>query len=169
MGMNKKSITILAILLTAGIAAAFITAQLDISPAQQDINLGATGLYTLTLTTNADAIGGTLNWATDSPLLIANINGVPASQVGIMPISAHSVCSGSPQSCTQTFTLEASPQSGITSGLHSVTVTVLNRALVAKAMVSGGINPVPEVPTGILATAGLIGLVGLVRYRKKNN
>lgn len=33
--------------------------------------------------------------------------------------------------------------------------------------IDAGLNPVPEMSTGILISAGLIGLVGLVRYRKK--
>lgn len=35
--------------------------------------------------------------------------------------------------------------------------------------IDANLNPVPEVPTGILATVGLVGLIGLVRYGKKNN
>lgn len=168
--MYKKTLTILAILLTVGIgAAAFITAQLDISPAQQDIDIAAVGTYTLTLTTNADAKGGTLTWQADDPALIANINGAPVTQTGSMIIPTSSTCSGTPLSCTQTFDLKASPQSGITTGLHSITVTAFNQVGVAKAMVSGGVNPVPEIPAGILTATGLIGLIGLVRYRKKNN
>lgn len=56
----------------------------------------------------------------------------------------------------KTFTINAEAITG--SGLRKKTIIVTAPG-----------QPVPELPTGILAAAGLIGLVGLVRYRGKNN
>lgn len=146
---------------------AMAVAQLTVSPdTVQNIDVGSIGHYTLTLTTSTDAKGGSLHWHSDSALIWAGIGAAPTGQTGDKSITMSSTCSGGV--CTQTFDLQVQPQSGITLDVvHDITVDYLDQHGVAKAMVTASGNPVPEVSTVLLMTAGLIGLVGLVRYKRK--
>jgi hypothetical protein len=172
--MTKKMITativMLAILFLPGVGSA--TDQIAVDPSTVlSIDVGTTGHYKLTLTTNVDPIGGNLDWASDNSLVWANIGAAPTGQFGAKGITTSSACSGSGLAmvCTQDFDLQVMPQSGITLNvLHDVTVTYKTANGVAKAMATASGNPVPELSAGILTGVGLIGLLGLVR-RKRNN
>lgn len=152
------------------LAGSGVKAQLGLNPLSKDIDIGTVGHFTLTLTTNVNANGGQLTWQTDDPLILAGIDAVPSGQSGSLTISKNSACAGSPQICTATFDIQVKPQNGITANTdHSITLSAFNNQNTDKvtATVTGGINPVPELAVGILMTAGLIGLIGLVRYKKK--
>lgn len=166
--MAKKIAAIIIGIISMSIIA-MATSQLTVDPdTVKNIDVGTVGHYTLTLTTSTDAKGGSLHWHSDNSLIWADIDAAPTGQFGDKSITASSSCSGSPQVCTQTFDLQVQPQSGITINVvHDITVDYLNDQGVAKAMVTASGNPVPEVATGILVSAGLIGLVGFVRYKRK--
>lgn len=164
--MVKKIAAIIIGIISLSVIAMAVS-QLTVSPdTVQDIDVGAIGHYTLTLTTSTDPIGGSLHWHADDAKIWAGIDAAPTGQTGDEPITTSSTCSAGV--CTQTFDLQVQPQSGITLNVvHDITVDYLNDHGVAKAMVTASGNPVPEVSTGLLVTTGLIGLVGLVRYKRK--
>lgn len=168
--MQKKSLAMLSILLTAIVGAAAVGYVLTVNPLSQEIPVMITKDYTVNFTTNGACSGtvatpcGTLTWDTSDPLLFASIDGAAAGQTGHIDIVSWSAG-------TQSHTLYATPQSGIVLGDRDITVafSLTNAPAHVKASVTAGAGITPEVPTGILATVGLVGLVGLVRYRKKNN
>lgn len=148
-----------------------VNAQLGINPLEKDIDIETVGHYTLTLTTNVDVdSSGQLTWKTDDQNITAGIDAAPSGQSGSITISKSSTCVGSPQVCTATFDIQVKPLNGITPNTaHSIILSAFNNTNTGEmtAVVTAGINPVPELATGILMAAGLIGLVGLVRYKKK--
>lgn len=166
--IKRVTMVILTMLIATGIASA--ADQIAVDPSTVlDIDVGAIGHFTLTLKTSADAKGGNLDWASDNSLIWAGIDGAPTGQFGVKAISTSSTCSGTPQICTQTFDLQVEPQSGITlNEQHDITVTYKNAKGVAKAMATASGNPIPELSTIALTSAGLIGLIGLVRFRRKD-
>lgn len=141
----------------AVVASAF--ASLDISPHTKNIKVGTTGHYTIHL--NTDNIGpNALQWSTSSPDIIAGINGGPQSQIGTFNF----VSTGNPQ----TFTLDVTPQTGVSVGqTYKLHVQYLDQSGDIEAVVTGDVVPTPELATGILISAGLIGLVGIVRFNRK--
>lgn len=163
------AIVVLITLLMVGIASAD---QIILDPeAVLEINVTEIGHYTLTLKTNVDPIGGYMSWVSDSPLIWAGIDAAPTGQSGTKTITTSSTCSGSGNAriCTQIFDLQVEPQSGITLyEQHDVTVTYSTVHGVARAMATASDIPIPELGTSILTATGLIGLIGLVRSRRKD-
>ena len=149
-----------------GIAAAW--ANLGISPDTQSIYVGTYGYYTLTL--DSSDSGSALNWATDSPTIVASIKdsssaSYPADvQVGTLPIS-YTGGSG-----PHTYDLRVMPISGaVVPSTHDISVGFLTQQGWTKAVVTGSGNIVPELPTSTLLTVGLIGLIGIVKLRRKDD
>lgn len=145
-----------ALLLMTGLAVAY--ADLDLDPLTQDINVGDTGTYTVTLET--DDIGSVaLQWSTDSSLVLARIDGVGSfAQFGSYPFSS--------TGGVQTFTLEVQPQDGVTlNNVYHIKVRYLDKEGEVSAVVTGNVVPVPEIATLGLVGTGLIGLVFLRRKK----
>lgn len=140
------------------------------------IDMGTIGHYTLILNTSSDPIGENLTWYATDPHIWAGINGFPTGQKGSYIINSHSKCSNlGPQilSCTQSFDLQVQPQSGAEIGNRVYTVDIDYNVehrngfsqYFADLIVTAGLPPVPELPTWILISVGLIGLLGLIRLR----
>lgn len=161
--MKRCIIAIMAILLSMTAIASAATvqyAELSIEPDDQPIDIGATGEYEVTL--NTDGTGqSALQWATESPVILARINGVGSfAQFGTYTFTS----SGG----IQLFTLEAQPQSGAVIGdRYDITVTYLNSAGTARAMVTGTVIPIPETGTIAMMSVGLLGLLGLANRRRQ--
>jgi hypothetical protein len=155
--MKSKSIAIIAILMMAVGASAF--ASMDINPHTKNIKVGTTGHYTIHL--NTDNTGsGSLQWSTNSANVNAGINGGSQSQFGTFNF----VSTGHPQ----TFILDVTPQAGVILGqTYHIHVQYLDQSGDIDAVVTGDVVPTPELATGLLVTAGLIGLVGIVRFNRK--
>jgi hypothetical protein len=165
--MNRKfkRLSFVVISLFVMIGAASASDSLEISPNTQNINVGTYGYYVVTL--NASENISTLNWDTQTALINASLKDggsyatdAPAGSIGISYIG---------NSGPMTYDLRVMPLSGVT--LHTeynIVVAGKNVTGVAKASVSGSVVPVPEVATLGLVSAGLIGLVGLTRYRRKD-
>lgn len=158
--MMKRLLTTMVVLLSmVGMASAF--AELDVDPDEQDINIGETGTYTLTL--NTDYTGGAfLTFLSENSLIWADIDdSTPEGSIGSIVITSDG--SGS-----QTFTLYVQPQSGVTQGETSDVIVTFSQGgspAIARAVATASTNPVPEIATIGLVGAGLIGLVFL---RRKN-
>lgn len=156
--MMRKTIGILsAILLMTGIAVAY--AVLTVDPFTQDINVGETGTYTITLNTD-DTGSAALQWSTSDPLILASINGAALATDGTYTFTSTGVDG-------QTFTLNVQPQDGVTID-QSYEIEVDYKGgpgRKVKAIVTAGVVPVPEIATAGLVGAGVIGLVALRRRK----
>lgn len=174
--MRKGMITLMVALLVIGIAAAATIAELTISPKTQTIDITGSPnpvvTYTVTLKTNDPAgSAGSLDISTDDSAVWAKIGGTPTSQ-----FSSHSfTVAGVPDAdgvITMTFSLSATVdeanEASVNNENHKIRVKYQDKYGETLAMVTGGVNPVPEVSTGILMSAGLIGIVGLSRFRRKD-
>jgi hypothetical protein len=159
--MRKALFMVMAILISVGIAAAW--SNLNISPNSQSIDIGTYGYYVLTLDSNKDM--SILNWVASDPSIETSIdNGSgypPDSQIGSVAIS-YTGGSG-----PKTYNMRVKPVSGATlNNSYDITVTGIDAYGVAKASVTGSSIPAPEAATGVLMSAGLLGLVGFMRYRR---
>lgn len=157
--MKRRNLTIIAILLsTAIIASAF--ASLDINPNSQKIKVGKTGQYNIVLKT--DVIGATaLQWSTSDPTILASIGGQPPGQFGTFNFNSNGK--------TQVFKLDVTPQANVVVGkTYHVKIQFLDTVGDVEAIVTGDVIPTPELATGVLLAAGLIGLFGVVRYKRKD-
>lgn len=155
----KKAIGILSVLLLmTGVAIAY--AELTIEPNTQNIDVGDTGTYTVTLDTS-DVGPTALQWSTSNPKILARIGGGSFEQFGSYAFDS--------VGGVQTFTLEVQPQDGATLGTtYHIKVRYLDLEGEVAAMVTGDVVPVPEVSTIALTSMGLIGLLGLVRIQRKH-
>lgn len=174
--VRKELITLMVVLSVIGIAAAATIAELTISPKTQTIDVTPSPnpvvTYTVTLKTNDPAGSpGELSVSTDDSAVWAKVGGTPTSQFSSHPFTV----AGVPDSdgvITMTFSLSATVdeanEASVTNENHKIRVKYQDKEGETLAMVTGNITPVPEVSTGILMSAGLIGLVGLVRFRRKD-
>lgn len=153
----RKIIIPLIVLLSAVSLASAGPAVLDVTPLTQDIPVGTTGTYALTLTTT---VAGALSWDTGTPLLSASIDGAPAGQTGSIAVGVG----------TSAHTLSVTPLSGITIGTpYDIDLShTQGGGVTAKATATAGVVPIPELSTVALMSAGMIGLFGLVRVRRKD-
>ncbi len=162
MGRNLilATATLVMFVLTVSLASA-APSTLIVSPLEQEIHIGSSGTYDLTLDT--PYVGAaSLSWDTDNPLVEASINGQPFAQAGSFDFTS--------TGGVQTFTLEAKPLSGITVGEeHDIAISFSQGgSITAKASATAGVIPTPEMSTVALMSAGMIGLFGLVRVQRKD-
>jgi hypothetical protein len=162
MGRNLILATVALVMLVTTVSlASAAPSTLVVNPLMQDIHVGSSGTYVLTLDT--PFVGAaTLSWDTDSPLVDAGINGMTPAQTGSYAFTS--------TGGIQTFTLEAKPLSGVTVGAeHDILVSFSQGgSITAKASATAGVIPTPEMSTVALMSAGMIGLFGLVRVQRKN-
>jgi hypothetical protein len=157
-------ISLMAMIIVAS-AVSVVWANLNISPNKLEVNVGAYGYYTLTLDSDRDI--NALNWNTNSDSVVASIDGgsgYPADlKDGTVDIN-YLANSGKKE-----YKLRVMPISGSVIGSeYGITVsTPYDEAGLARAKVTGSLAPVPEVPTGVLMSAGLIGLICLIRFQRK--
>jgi hypothetical protein len=161
MGRTKIIATVALVMLlsTAMIASAGST--VAVNPLNQNINIGSTGTYTLTLDTTYTG-PASLKWDADSAFVVASINGQPLAQTGTYSFTS--------TGGVQTFTLEAKPLSGVTVGTETDILVAFSQggSITAKASASAGVIPAPELSTVTLMSAGMIGLFGLVRIKRRD-
>ena len=161
MGRNKIIATVALVMLlsTAMIASAGST--VTVNPLNQQINIGSTGTYTLKLDTTYTGVAH-LSWDTDNAFVVASINGKPLAQTGQFDFTS--------TGGVQTFTLVAKPQSGITVGDETDILISFSQggSITAKASATAGVIPAPELSTVTLMSAGMIGLFGLVRIKRRD-
>lgn len=162
--MRKEIIAVMfvsIVLFSMGTASA--GTQLTVDPSGTlDIPFGEEGEYTITLTT--DYTSGTLYFETDNENLYAKVvyeGSLPACFANSGSVELDNI-DGS-----KVLTLIVFPSEHIeTHQVYETTLMFYNENNVAKAMVTAGSNPVPELATILLVSAGLIGLLGLVRRRR---
>lgn len=136
-------------------------ATLIVSPLSQDINVGNTGIYTLTL--NTPFVGTvTLSWDTGSPDVLARIGAAPPAQAGSFSFTN---TGGS-----TTHTLAVTPVSGVTTGMeYDIDIShSQGGSATVRARATAGVVPIPELSTVVLMSAGMVGLFGLARMQRKD-
>lgn len=157
--MVKKAImTVLIVLLVAGIVSAGSTLTLD--ELTKSVNIGDSVDFTVTLSTTH--VGpGTLSWESEDSVITASLDGASLAGSGEIGVSTPP----SPQD--HTLTVFAGP-AAIAGTEYAVYVYYCYEDTCdgqkVRAQAEAGVTPVPEV-----ATAGLVGLglVGLVALRRK--
>lgn len=160
--MNKK--LIVAILLTLiPLAAAYAT--LTVDPVKQDIPIGTDGSYKVTLVTDNSGPSH-MEWITDDSKILAVIGpvGGPFGSMSQAGSYAFNAVAG-----VQIFELRVSPQPGvIVNTEYDISTIFKHDKKGVKAVVTASANPTPEMPTVALLGTGLVGLIGIARYRRKD-
>jgi hypothetical protein len=156
MNMKTQIIALIVLFSTMGLANAS-PATLDLNPLSQDIEVGTTGTYNLTLNTTSS---GYLSWETENPFLNASIDSALPGQTGNISVGTG----------LSPHTLYVTPLSGITIGTqYDITIWHTQGAgKVAKATATAGVIPIPELSTIALTSAGILGLIGLTRIQRKD-
>ncbi len=166
--MRKSLIMVLAVLLLAGAASAGSTITLPVPT--KDVAIGSSTDFNVVLDTTHEG-NGTLNWETDNSSITATLDGGTLATSGSIPVT----------------TVKNEPQS------HTLTVVVGSGAVVGqeysvdinycyakgnsgkekcedgkiKARAEATVVPTPELSTVILTSGGLVGMLGLMRIRRK--
>lgn len=156
---NKIVIFVLAILLATGTASAT-----SIVPDQEvkNVPIGGSVSFTLTLTSSYTE-SGTLTWQVfNSPPITASIDGAAIGAFGTTPSFA--VIAGVPQTHTLTVYADAT---AVPNQLYDIQVNYLGQNLILRAMTTPAVDPIPEMNTMALTSVGMIGLLGMVFYRRK--
>jgi hypothetical protein len=161
-----RYLLLLAFLLALPVAFAYTT--MDSNPRIQNIEVGSTGIYTISV--NTDYLGEhIIGFDTNSDYLKAKIypqgGPEPASftKVGMLtwtPTSGEG---------TYFFTYKVQPQSGITlyteyeMGIYESYAT---SPFIVRAMATAGVVPIPEMATAIMVGLGILGMIGYSRIQK---
>ncbi len=166
--MRKSLIMVLAVLLTAGAVSAGSTITLPVPT--KDVDIGSSTDFNVVLDTTHPG-NGTLNWETKDSAITATLDGGALAKSGHIDVN----------------TTKNVPQS------HILTVAVGSGAVVnkeysveinycyekgnsekekcedgtVKAKAEATVVPTPELPTISLTVGGLVGILGLVRMRRK--
>jgi len=147
---------------TASLASA--TGQLTVDSLEKTVPLGGTVDFTVTVNDTEAQTAATLQWVTGNPNITANIPGlgsfVQAGSYNPVVIAANT---------PTTFTLRVKADANATVGSKvNVRVFYLDQVADLQAVVTTSVVPTPEVPTSALMAVGLIGLVSVVRFGRKN-
>ncbi len=161
--MRKSLIIVLAVLLLAGAASAGSTITLPVPT--KDVAIGSSTDFNVVLDTTHQG-NGTLNWETSDSAITATLNG------GTLATSGH-IDIVTVKKVPQSYTLTVAVGSGAVVGQeYSVDINYCyangkcdNGKIKAKA--EGTVIPTPELGTIVLMSAGLVGIFGLVRIRRK--
>ncbi len=159
--MIKAIVALIVLLSTVSMASAFT--EFDVNPDTQEILVGTTGIYTLTLNTSDAGKAGFL-WKSDDPDVKARINGE-----GDFKKNGLFAFENTPNA-EQTFTLEVQPQDGVTLNKPvDVDIGYIGKQggrIRVRATTTAGVVPIPELGTVVLTSAGLIGLFALARKKE---
>ncbi len=157
--MRKAILLVIALISTVTLASAW--AQIDVDPKSLDIPVGGIGTYTLTLNTS-DVGKQDLTFITSNESILARFGTTgDFKETNTMKIDS--------MTGNQTFTLQIQPQDGVTTGqAYDVSVIFGKIPLNIKAVVTATGGPVPELSTGLLMTAGLVGMIALVRRQRRD-
>lgn len=151
--MTKKIMAIAVVLMTLFVGGALAAATIGLDKLVKDVPIGGDVHFTVTLDTDT---AGDLEWHAASPL-IATMDG---DSSGSISISSPGV---------STHDLKVSAGSGVVVGQkYKITLIFLNTAQDIEAVATAGGVPVPELSTSILTAAGMIGLLGMVMFRKRD-
>jgi len=155
MNMNTQIIALIVLFSAVSLANAS-PAELRLDPLSQEIAVGSTGTYDLTLNTTAS---GDLYWDTNSPFINASIDSALAGQTGGISVGTG----------VSTHTLYVTPISGVTIGtLYDIDIThTQGGGIKVKAMATAGVIPIPEMSSIALTSIGILGLIGLARIPRK--
>jgi len=160
----------IAIMSTVTLASAY--AELTADPKELSIDIGSTGSLTLALDTDDDG-EAKLKFETDSAEIKANlIEDSSGSETG--PGNDGELVFDNTPKTPKTFTLEITPQDGATvNEKHDIYIEYQNKngekkKWSTKASVTATVVPVPELSTVALMSAGLLGMIALVRRQRRD-
>lgn len=150
--MTKKIITIAVVLMTLFIGGAYAAATIGLDALVKDVPIGGDVTFTVTLDTDTT---GDLLWSTQSPLT-ATMDGDSSGSISITSTGV------------STHALKVAAGSGAVVGQkYKIKLIFLNSEQDIEAVATAGGVPVPELSTSILTATGLVGLLGMVMFRKR--
>jgi hypothetical protein len=161
--MRKSLIMVLAVLLLAGAASAGSTVTLPVDT--KNVAIGGSTNFNVVLNTSYQG-PGTLNWVTGDPAITATLDG------GALATSGH-IDVNTEKNVEQVHTLTVAIGSGAVVGQeYIVDINYCHgngkcEDSNIRARAEGTVIPTPELGTSILTATGLVGLLGLVRMRRK--
>ena len=153
-----------------GMASAQDKLGINVDPVWQNISVGATGTYVVTITVPDNAVNKThtIGFNTHNVSLLANMTGTTVDTGALATVDNGTWVPTSSGDYIFTYTVE--PQSGIiTDVIYGMSLEdSYEDGWVGKdpsATVVAGVNPTPELATIAFVGIGLIGLVALGRQR----
>lgn len=161
--VNKMIMTVtfvLVALLTVGTASAT-----SLVPDSEVKNIPIGGSVSFTLTLNPSKTeSGALTWEVfNTPPITASVDGAAIGATGTTPSFAVSA------GVSQTHTLTVYADSSAVEGqLYDIQVNYLGQNLILRAMTTPAVNPIPETSTMALTSVGVIGLLGMVMFRRRD-
>lgn len=167
--MNKinKSFIILVCLMSTLIIASG-SADLDIDPfGVQDVPKGSTFIYNVTL--NGTDSTDILHWYSNDSNLTVRMREIPGGLWTDYNQSGNINFTYSGGNIPKYFELETFPDVNMPNKRVDITVWGYETPMgIAKAAVTGSVNVTPELSTIALMSAGLLGLIGLIRWQRKH-
>jgi len=164
--MKNILIVTVCCLMTMTMANADKTSCITVEPVETlEIDIGSVGTFTVTLNTDSYD-NGTMEYDTGNDYLLAQLIN---NSVSTTYNRTGSIDFDMPEGSDEiSFTLNVKPISGITCHTpYDVDVSFLNINGKVKAMATASTVPIPELSTIALMSAGLLGLLGLVRLQRK--
>lgn len=156
-------ISMLALLVSlTGIAGA--TGSITVDQLKKEVPLGGTTVFKVNAT-SADIQHGIIKWDTESPLITGNFTGTNYTQNGSSDVVS---LMGNDYFL---FTVKVNPNAQV-GKLYNIPLSLYTQdgvqQLKLQGLVTAGVVPIPELNSGVLISAGLVGLLGLVRLKRKN-
>ncbi len=161
--MRKSLIMVLAVLLLAGAASAGSTVTLPVDTKEAPI--GGSITYDVVLNTSHPGPGN-LTWVTGDPAITATLDGGTLATSGYIHVNTV-------KNVEQPHTLTVAVGSGAVVGHeYSVDINYCSEKGECedeeiKARAEATVIPTPELSTVILTSGGLVGMLGLMRIRRK--
>lgn len=150
--MVKKMITIAAILMTLFVGVAYAAATLTLDDLNKNVPIGGSVHFTVTLNTDT---AGELKWYSASPIT-ATIDGVSGGSMSIASAGE------------TTHDLEVfAPGTAVKGHVYKVKVMFLDEEAELEAVATGSVEPIPELNTMALTSVGIIGLLGMVMFKRR--
>jgi len=164
--MKSKTIITMLIALFVLIGTASASAILTLPTEPKEVLVGGPGVDFDGVLITVPGATGTLAWQTFDTGITAEINDAGFSTVG--EINGITTTSGTPLP----FTLTVKAGSTVTFGTYDVYVKYCKDTTcvdkIVKASATGTVAPIPEVSTAVSTAIGLLGILGLIKFSKKN-
>jgi len=158
-------VVICLLLITITPSAAYTT--MDLTPVEQDVPLGSDTIYLLEINSDDPSLK-TIRWFSEDPNLKIKMQDKDGIWVGYKKVGSVDIkhLGGGSEYYNVYVTAESPLETGKVVDFH---VQVVGVGLGwAEAAVTGTSNITPELSTMVLMSAGLLGMIGLVRRQRKD-
>lgn len=151
--MTKKMTTIAIVLMTLFVGAAYAAATIGLDDLNKNVPIGGSVHFTVTLNTDT---AGDLKWSAANPPISATMDGDSSGSISV-----------SPGETTHDFEVFADT-TAVQGKVYKLKLIFLNEEQDIEAVATGSVEPIPELNTMALTSLGVIGLLGMVMFRRRD-